>query len=242
MLFASAASMPVSAPALYHLPWFDEPFSAISHLVGVAIFLVLGYLLLRRGRGNSARMAFLTIYAISCVALFTASSVYHMTVRGTPANLVLGKLDHTAIFILIAGTFTPAYGILFRGAVRVVLLLSVWLPAIVGILLATADAGNLSETVQLALDLGLGWSGLIITSVVWRRYGFAFVRPLIVGGLITSSFAVAQLFGWPILIPHVVHAHEVFHVAVLIGSIFHWRFVWQFADWEMGPTVTNAGR
>jgi hemolysin III len=241
MLFAGTVSAAATIPELFHLPGFDEPFSAISHLVGTAIFLVLGYLLLRRGRGDPARMAYLGVYAFSCVLLFSMSSVYHMTVRGSPANQVMRHLDHAAIFILIAGTFTPGYGILYRGRVRLLLLLSVWTLAIMGIVLTTIYSGGLAEGMRLVFHLGLGWSGIVITVDLWRRYGFAFIRPLLVGGLITSVFAVAQLFRWPVLVPGIVHAHEVFHVAVLIGSIFHWRFIWQFANWEMGPGPIRAG-
>jgi hemolysin III len=242
MLFASAESAVAKVLVLFHLPGFDEPFSAISHLVGTAIFLVLGYILLLRGRGDLARLAYLGIYAVSCVLLFSLSSVYHMTARGGPANQIMDQLDHAAIFVLIAGTFTPAYGILYRGWVRAILLLSVWTAAIAGIVLTTVYSGGLAEGMRLAFHLALGWSGIAVTMDVWRRYGFAFVRPLLVGGLITSAFAVAQLFGWPVLIPHVVHAHEVFHVAVLVGSIFHWRFIWQFANWDMKSSPPASAR
>ena len=206
MPLASATTAAASAPELFHLPGFDEPFSAISHLVAAAIFLVLGYLLLERGRGDRTRMSFLSVYVVSCVTLFIMSSAYHMTVRGSAANEVMGRLDHAAIFLLIAGTFTPCYGILYRGSMRLVLLASVWVPALVGITIAAIHPAGLSDAWQLALDLGLGWSGLIITWDVCRRQSFAFVRPLVVGGLLTSVFAVTQSFGWPVLIPHVVHA------------------------------------
>ena len=108
----------VQDPPLYHLPGFHEPFSAISHLFGAGLFLVLGFLLLRRGWGDTARLIFLGVYAVSCVLLLSMSAVFHMVVRGGPAHRVMERLDHGAIFILIAGTFTPGHGLLFRGPLR----------------------------------------------------------------------------------------------------------------------------
>src|SRR5437879_4090908 len=102
-------------PDLFHLPGFHEPFSAISHLLCAALFAWLGALLLRRARGDTLRTAFLSVYVFSCVLLFSMSGVYHQMVRGGTAHRVMERLDHGAIFILIAGTFTPVHGILFSG-------------------------------------------------------------------------------------------------------------------------------
>jgi len=216
-------------PELYHLPGFYEPFAAISHLLGAVVFLVLGCLLLRRGRGDRARMVFLGIYAVSAVVLFSLSGVYHMLVRGGAAQQVMGQLDHAAIFVLIAGTFTPGFGILYRGWVRWAGLLFIWSAAITGIVLTTVFYGTVAEGMRLTFYLTLGWSGTIATIDLWRRYGFPFIRPLVIGGVINTAAAVSQHFGWPILIPGVVHAHEMFHVVVFAGSVFHWLFIWQFA-------------
>src|SRR5687767_2832187 len=105
-------------PDLHHLPGFHEPFSAISHLLAAALFAWLGFLLLLRGRGDPLRQFFLGVYAGSCVVLFSLSGVYHQMERGGTAHRVLERLDHGAIFVLIAGTFTPVHGILFRGPLR----------------------------------------------------------------------------------------------------------------------------
>src|SRR5437764_7650 len=104
-----------SAPEIYHLPGFHEPFSAMSHLLGAAVFLFLGCVLLLRGRRNPGGLIYLGVYAASVVLLLSLSGVYHMPVRGGTAHRVMERLDHSAIFVLIAGSFTPAQGILFHG-------------------------------------------------------------------------------------------------------------------------------
>jgi hemolysin III len=219
-------------PRLYHLPGFHEPFSAISHLLGALLFLWLGALLLRRGRGDPVRLAFLGVYAGSCVLLLSLSGVYHMMVRGGTAHGVFERLDHGAIFVLIAGTFTPLHGILFRGRLRWGPLVFVWALAVTAITLKTVFFSGLHEWVGLSLYLGLGWLGVFSGSLLWRRHGFAFVRPLLLGGVVYSIGAVSEYHNFPVLIPGVVHGHEVFHLAVLAGAFLHWRFIWQFAAGE----------
>jgi channel protein (hemolysin III family) len=220
---------PSPGPELRHLPGFYEPLSAASHLLGAAVFLVLGLFLLRRGRGDPARLAFLGVYAGSCVLLFSMSGVYHMMSRGGPAHRVLGRLDHSAIFVLIAGTFTPAHGLLFRGWLRWGPLALVWAAAAAGVTLKTVFFDETAEWLGLSLYLTLGWLGAGTAVLLARRFGFAFIRPLLSGGLAYTAGGLMEFLGWPVLLPGVVHAHEVFHLAVLAGAFCHWRFIWQFA-------------
>jgi channel protein (hemolysin III family) len=215
---------------LYHLPGFHEPFSVITHLLGAVLFLILGVRLLRRGRGDRARVAFLGIYAASCVLLFSMSGVYHMMVRGGGAHRVLERLDHGAIFVLIAGTFTPTLGILFRGWLRWGQLVLIWAAAITGITLKTIFFDDLVEWLGLSFYLTLGWFGGVSAVFLARRYGFAFIKPLLWGGIAYSLGGVVDFLRWPTLVPRVVQAHEVFHLAVIVGAVFHWRFIWQFAS------------
>jgi channel protein (hemolysin III family) len=214
---------------LYHLPGFNDPFSAISHLAGAVIFLVLGLLLLRRGRGDWARLVFLGIYVFSCVFLLSMSGVYHMMAQGGTARRVMDRLDHGAIFVLIAGTFTPAHGILFRGWLRWAPLLLIWAAAITGITLKVIFFDALPEWLGLSFYLALGWLGTVSGIILGRRYGFAFIAPLLFGGVAYTIGGLMDIFGWPILVPRVIQPHEVFHVAVLVGVFCHWLFVWQFA-------------
>jgi channel protein (hemolysin III family) len=220
-------------PALYHLPGFHEPFSAMSHLAGAVLFLVLGYLLLRRGWGDRTRVLLLGIYAISCVVLLSLSSVYHMVVRGGTAHQVMERLDHGAIFLLIAGTFTPVHGLLFRGWLCWGPLLVIWIAAITGITLKTIFFDGLSEWLGLTFYLTLGWCGLLSVVLLGKRYGFTFVKPLLLGGVAYSIGGAMDFLRWPVLIPRVLQPHEVFHLAILVGAYAQWLFIWQFAGGDL---------
>jgi channel protein (hemolysin III family) len=140
------------------------------------------------------------------------------------------RLDHGAIFILIAGTFTAVHGIVFRGWVRWVPLLIVWLFTAACVTLKTVFFESLPEWVGLSFYLGLGW-GVALTAIpIFRRHGFAYLAPLFYGGAAYSIGAFMEYMGWLIVIPGVLHAHEIWHLAVLAGAVLHWRFVWNVAN------------
>lgn len=214
---------------VYSILGFREPVSCLTHLLAVPAFAVMGYILVRRGRGNRLRMASLAVMVVSTLFLLSMSSVYHLLAEGT-ARYVMRQLDLAGIFALIAGTATPVHIILFTGWKRWAPLVLIWLAAATGITLRTAFPGSLPPGGGTGIFLLMGWSGIVTFAAMWRRYGYSFVEPLLWGGVAYSAGAIALGFGWPILLPQIIGAHEVWHVAVLIGLGLHWRFVFQFAD------------
>jgi hemolysin III len=231
-----------STADLRHLPWLYDPFSAATHLFGAALFLALGVLLLRRGQGDTGRLAYLAVYAIACVLLFGASGLFHAAADGTGLRGFAHRLDHAAIFVLIAASFTPGLGILFRGAERWVPLLLLWLAALAGVAVKMAFFEAVGRTLDLTFYLGLGWLGAIPAVSLYRRYGFEFIAPLVWGGVAYSVGGAMNLVGRPILLPGVVHAHELFHLSVLAGALCHWLFIWRFADGRVPPSLTERTR
>lgn len=212
---------------LYRLPGFYDPVSAVSHLFGAAVFLVLGAMLLYRGRGDRLRLVFLSVYSVACVFLFAMSGVYHMLSGGGTARAVMARLDHAAIFIMIAASFTPLHGLLFRGWLRWAPLAFVWAAAATAITLKTIFFNNLAPWLGLSLYLTLGWLGVFSGALIARRRGFAYVTMLFWGGVAYSIGGVMDFLNGPVLVPGVVRAHEVFHVAVLIGALLHFVFIWR---------------
>jgi channel protein (hemolysin III family) len=227
---------------LYSLPGFNEPFSAISHMVGVVLFVFLGAKLLRRGGRDPVWLASLTVYAVACVLLLSMSTVYHMVPRGGGAHVALERLDHGAIFVLIAGTFTPTLGMLFRGWVRRASLVFIWTAAVTGITLKTIFFDDVPEWLGLSLYLGMGWFGVFFAAVLMQRYSFAFIAPLLWGGIAYSIGSAFDYARWPTVIPGVIDGHEVFHVAVIIGAIFHWVFIWRIANGRTPETRFDRRR
>lgn len=228
-------------PELHHLPGFFEPFSAISHLAGAIIFVVLGTMLMWRGRGNPWQLFLYGVYAFACVFLLSMSGVYHMMPRDGTARMVMARLDHGAIFVLIAGTFTPVHGLLFHGWLRWGTLLFIWAAAITGITLKTIFFSDMAGWLGVTIYLSLGWVGFFSVMLLARGFGLAYVRPLILGGLAYTAGAAMEFLGCPVLLPGVIHAHEVFHLFVLAGALLHWRFIWRMAgEVRQGTTVPQA--
>jgi channel protein (hemolysin III family) len=229
-------------PTIHHLPGFYEPFNAISHLLATALFVVLGWKLVRHGRGNPTRVLFLSIYAAACVFLLSMSAVFHMTVRGGTASNVMERLDHGAIFVLIAGTFTAVHGVVFRGWIRWIPLVLVWGLTAACITLKTVFFESLPEWVGLTFYLGLGWGGAVSAIPIFHRHGFAHLAPLFGGGAAYSIGAFMDYRGWFVVVPGVVHAHEIWHLAVLAGALLHWRFVWNIVDQDKSDHVHSGQR
>jgi channel protein (hemolysin III family) len=211
--------------AIHSIPGFAEPFSSLSHLIGALVFASLAFFLIRRGRGDSASIVSLSVFALSSVFLLSMSGVYHLLMPGGTARAVLMRLDHAAIFVLIAGTFTPIHVILFRDWWRWGMLAIIWTAAMAALVFKTVFFSGFPQVLGVVMYLGLGWLGAISAIALWQRFGFRFVRPLLWGALAYTIGTVVEFISEPILIPGVVGAHELFHVAVLVGLGFHWYFI-----------------
>jgi channel protein (hemolysin III family) len=216
--------------SIVSIPGFSDPFSSMSHLLGAAMFTVFSVFLLVRGRGDALRMASLAVFCLGTVFLLSSSGVMHLLGRDGTAHSVMRRIDHAAIFALIACSFTPIHIILFRGTQRWIVLVLVWTVAILGISLKTIYFDSISPAVGTGIYIGMGWIGLASWLAVVKHYGFHFARPIMWGGLAYTIGGVLDSLHWPVLISGVVQWHEVFHVAVLIGLGCHWAFVYSIAN------------
>ena len=204
---------------------FSDPVSSISHLGGAAAFAFLAVALLRRGGGDRVRMTSLSVFAVSCVLLLGLSGVYHLLSPDSAGRAVLKRLDHAAIFVLIAGSFTPVHAILFRGVWRWGTIAAIWGAAIVGVIVKTVYFDVLPEWLGLVMYLGLGWIGVISAAALARQYGWRFIQLVLWGALAYTAGALAEFQRWPVLVPGIVGPHEVLHLAVLTGIACHWAFI-----------------
>lgn len=222
---------------VFAIPGFREPVNCFTHLLAVVLFSILSFYLIRLGRGSWLRAASLGVMAFSSIFLLSMSTVYHMLGPGTGRD-VMRQLDIAGVFALIAGTMTPIHAILDSGFKRWGSLLLVWSAAAAGIVLRTVFSEDLPYGVGIGIFLLFGWAGLVTCILLWRRYGFSFVKPLLGGGVAYSLGVLILGQTWLILIPGVVGAHEVWHVAVLVALGLHWKFVFQFA--HGAPQATGS--
>ena len=224
----------------YPIPGFSEPVNSIMHLLGAGVFAVLSVSLLRRGRGNAGPVFLLGVFAFACVFLLSMSGVYHLLSPSGAGREVMRRLDHAAIFALIAATFTPIHGILFQGWRRWLPPVFMWAVAATGISLKIIFFNSVPYWLGLATYLLLGWFGLISAVLLWRRFGASYITLPLLGGLAYTVGAITEFLRWPVLILGVFGPHEAFHIAVLAGIGFFWSFVHAIAAGDMSYSDSTS--
>jgi len=212
---------------IHAIPGFFEPFASLSHLAAAAVGLVAAVPLIRLGRGCPIRRAAVSIYTFSVVAMLFISGSYHSLTVGGYARHIMQRLDYSAIWLLIAGTFTAIHGVMHKGRWRSWMLTIVWTLALTGCLLQVVRFDLFSGIPGLLLFLGMGWVGLLSIIKIGRDIGFRAVWPIWSAGIFYSTGAILEVMHLPTVIDGWIGPHEVFHVAVLTGIFLHWRFVRQ---------------
>jgi hemolysin III len=197
--------------------WYVKPvLRGWLHLVWFGASLVLGALLLARAHG-AVRITALAIYAASVSAMFGISALYHRGTWTAAWSRRLQRLDHTMIFLLIAGTATPAFLLATSGTFRLACLVMIWALA------AAAAAVRLAwmsapELVAGSTFVGLGWVAVLALPDVWTRAGATAGVLMLAGGLLYTAGALAYHRRWPDPCPAVFGYHEVFHACVCAAA------------------------
>ncbi len=189
-------------------------------------------------RGHRGWVAAVSVFVFSVVFLLSMSGVYHLLDNGGSARTVLQRLDHAAIFGLIAGTFTPVHVILFKGFWRWGILVLIWVLAITGMTLKTIYFQELPQGLGLMFYLGLGWVGIFSAYLTHKLHNFTVIKPLVYGALAYTVGASLEFFKMPVIIPGVIGPHELFHIAVLAGITWHWNFVSSLITLKRGAGIT----
>jgi hemolysin III len=199
----------------------------VLHQWGFVASLPAGLLLLALAPDGRARLA-LTVYAIGLSGLLGTSALYHRVMWQPVARRWLRRLDHSMIFLLVAGTVTPFAVLVMHGALATVLLVVVWAGAIGGITLSLLwpDA---PKPLTAAMYIALGWAGAATTPQLLDRAGPGAVALIAIGGILYTLGAIAYARGRPNPWPHVFGYHEVFHALVVAAAMCHYTAVLIYA-------------
>ncbi|HSF62076.1 MAG TPA: hemolysin III family protein [Gaiellaceae bacterium] len=158
------------------------------------------------------------VYAIALAAMFGASALYHrFPWRSAAARLRARRLDHAMIFVFIAGTYTPFALLAFDGALRAVVLASVWGGAALGVVLELRWI-HAPRWVSAIAYLGVGWIGIIALPEFFPALGVAAGVLLIVGAGLYTVGALTYATTWPNPFPATFGFHEVFHLLVVAAA------------------------
>jgi len=186
--------------------------------------LITGLALVLEAGSARARIA-VTVYALSVAALFGTSALYHrVNWRTIGHRRWMRRLDHTMIFVLIAGTYTPFALLVLHGTLGVVILVAVWSATLAGAVfkLVWIDApGWLGAATYVAI----GWIALVAFPELLDRLGVTAVTAMALGGVLYSVGAVIYAHKRPDPVPTVFGYHELFHLLVILAAALQYAVI-----------------
>lgn len=207
-----------------------EPGSALTHLA--AMLLTLGAslpLLLKASDFGSMYVFAMLIFVISMILLYGASAFYH-AINLSPAVIrFFRKLDHSMIFVLIAGSYTPVCILVLNRRVGIPLLIAVWSLAIIGILLKILWI-NCPRWLSSTIYIAVGWSVVLVMQPIYTTLSHEAFSWLLAGGIFYTVGGVVyalKLSAFNGKHPY-FGSHEIFHLFVMAGSFCHFIFMYQF--------------
>jgi hemolysin III len=206
-----------------------DPVNGLTHLAG-GLLASAGLIVLLAKAASTGRVDQLVafgVFGLSLVALYLASSLYHLLPLSPAGVARLRRLDHVAIFVLIAGTYTPFCLLALGGAWRWGLLSLIWGLALCGVLLKVLWMGA-PRWLSVALYLGMGWVAVVAAPALLRSLPTGGIAWVLTGGLVYSAGALIYGFKRPNLIPGLFGFHELWHLFVVAGSACHFWAVLRY--------------
>ena len=208
-----------------------DPGSAITHFIGMmmAIFAAIPLLIKAAHEPGRIYIISITVYAVSLILLYAASTTYHTFDRSYKVNTILKKLDHMMIFVLIAGSYTPICLLVLGGKTGIILLSIVWGIALVGILIKGFWV-YCPKWVSSVLYIGMGWTCVLAFTQILNSLSPAAFGWLLAGGIIYTIGGIIYALKLPIFNNKHKHfgSHEIFHLFVMAGSACHFVVMYAF--------------
>lgn len=189
----------------------EEFLNAFTHSIG-AMFAIYAIVMLAVNSNTAIETASTAIFGSMLFVLFQSSALYHAMVNET-AKKVFRKIDHSAIFMLIAGTYTPILLLTVDFPLSVALLAMTWYLAITGIIYSCLTLKF--KYLSTGLYLLMGWLSVFLVYSIWHNANINAVWLLLFGGLFYSSGCIFYL-------SKKKYMHSIWHIFVIIGAIFHY--------------------
>jgi hemolysin III len=189
------------------------------HQIAFFVSIPAGITLVALARGAQARVG-AAIFAVSLTGLYGVSGAYHRRLWSVAATRLMRRLDHSMIFVLIAGSYTPLALLALRPAWGITLLTLAWTGAAVGVLITVVRLERWHR-IGFAMYIGLGWLAVIAAPELIRTLSAAELTLLVTGGLLYTIGAVVLARNRPDPSPAVFGYHEVWHTLVVGGGACH---------------------
>jgi hemolysin III len=240
MISVPCASAPSLIPLVAFLPEFREPASTWTHLIGFFAAVAGTVALMARTWRDPARLAVHLPFGFGMMAVYLASSAFHGVVGDKETINFYRRLDHCAIYLMIAGTNTPIYATLFRGWFPRMVNGTVWAMALGGIAVKLMSIDT-PEWATVSIYIAMGWTGLAGYTQALSVLGPRPLMWVIAGGLFYTVGALMDFLRIGNLVPGVWDSHATFHVMVLAGSVCFFIFVWRhIVDFRLTPSQDAA--
>lgn len=206
----------------------QNPIRGILHGTAAVAALAGTIYLVSRTWGNTAALVGSLIFGFALLVMYTVSSLYHSVPWSVDWKRRLQRVDHSMIYLVVAGTFTPiAIGGLEGAAVWWCLGL-VWSIALVGIGLKFLRP-HVGTGLSVTLQLTMGWTIILWLPQIWDSLGPSAIAFIAIGGVFYTVGSVIFMTKRPKLFPRTFSYHELFHVFVVLASIFHFLAVALYA-------------
>jgi len=202
-----------------------DPVSMGSHLVGAFLSVVASCVLFRRARRSGRSGLGVGTYGLMMTLAFSASALFHYVEADSPRYELYNKLDHVAIFLMIAGTGTAIYSAL-RAQWTNYVMGALWGCAFLGVVLKLSF-WSMPDWLTATIYLAVGWLGSLGVFAMGRTHDRGPVRLFLLGALVFSVGALVYAGGQPSIWAGVIGAHEVFHGLVLVGAALHYAFIYR---------------
>jgi hemolysin III len=201
-----------------------EPVNGLSHL-GAAVAAAAGLpLLLLLDGGSPVKTLSLALYGASLALMFSASAAYHLADPRPSVLRALRRLDHSAIYLLIAGTYTPICLRFLTGFWQWGMVTTIWTLAVLGIVVKMFMM-NAPRWVAAGLYLLMGWLALAAGPEIIAAMPASALWALFLGGGFFTVGAVIYMVRKPNLLPGVFGFHELWHVFVILGCLCHFALI-----------------
>jgi hemolysin III len=204
----------------------EEIANSVTHGIGIMLSLIglTSLLVLSVHFATTSHFISYLIYGLSLILLYTSSTLYH-ALPYEKAKRFFKICDHSAIYLLIAGTYTPFLVINLKGEIGNRLLVIIWSLAIVGVIFKFFFTGRF-KLLSTLLYVGMGWLIVFAAKPLSLAIGEQAMTWLIVGGM---TYTLGAIF---YLLKKVPYTHAIWHLFVLMGSIFHFVAVLQSANFS----------
>ena len=208
-----------------------DPGSAITHFIGMlmAIFAAVPLLIKAAHEPSRIYIISITVYAISLILLYAASTTYHTIDRSERVNTILKKIDHMMISVLIAGSYTPICLLVLKGRTGIILLSIVWGIAVIEMLIK-AFWVFCPKWVSSVLYIGMGWTCVLAFTQILNALSPAAFGWLLAGGIIYTVGGIIYALKLPFF--NTKHknfgSHEIFLLFVMGGSACHFILMYAF--------------